>query len=83
MKNAVQSLEKGEEVKECRLTIKSIEYEAELARLWLVRDALLVSKGLTFSNHRPSAWWFILADPELRWFSKVIETAQFRWEEIS
>ncbi len=59
-----------------------IEYEAELARLWLVRDAILVSHGLTYTDHRPSAWWFLLVDPELSWFNRVAETAEFRFEEI-
>ncbi|HEY3299036.1 MAG TPA: hypothetical protein VGK34_10305 [Armatimonadota bacterium] len=82
LKDAVHALEKGDEARKSRDAVKQIEYQAELARLWLIRDALLVSKGLTFTDHRPSAWWFILVDPELKWFNKVVETAEFRWEEI-
>ncbi len=82
LKQSVQSLEKGGDAAHARETMKTVEYEAELARLWLARDALLVSKGLDYTNHRPSAWWFLLADPELKWFNRVAETAEFRFEEI-
>lgn len=83
LKNMVRQLERGEEAQRARDTVKHIEYEAELARLWLVRDALLVSKGLVYTNCRPTAWWFLLVDPELKWFDRVVETAEFRFEEIA
>jgi hypothetical protein len=82
LKNTVRSLEKGDEAQKARETLKLIEYEAELARLWLVRDAILVSRGLSYTDHRPSAWWFLLVDPELKWFNRMAETAEFRFEEI-
>lgn len=82
LKNTVRSVEKGDEMVKARSTINNIEYEAELARLWLVRDAILVTKGLDYTEHRPSAWWFLLVDTELKWFNRVGETAEFRWEEI-
>jgi len=83
LKSMVRQLERSEEVQRARDTVKRIEYEAELARLWLVRDALLVSKGLAYTNCRPTAWWFMLVDPELKWFDRVAETAEFRFEEIA
>lgn len=83
IKNMVRDLEKGEEAERVRQSVRKIEYEAELSRLWLVRDAVLVSKGLRYTDHRPSAWWFLLADLELRWFNKVAETAEYYFEEIS
>lgn len=83
IKNSVRDLEKGVEAEQARQSVRKIEYEAELSRLWLVRDAILVSKGLRYTDHRPSAWWFLLADPELRWFSKVAQTAEFYFEEIN
>ncbi len=82
LKRVVQSIEKGDEMMAARGVINTIEYEAELARLWLVRDAVLVTKGLEYTDHRPSAWWFLLVDPELKWFNRVAETAEYRWEEI-
>ena len=83
LKHEVQSLEKGEEALNARRAVNVIEYEAELARLWLVRDAILVSQGLTYTNHRPPAWWFLMVDPELKWFNEVSATAEFRFEEIA
>jgi len=83
LKNQVQAMERGEEVVRARETVKSVEYETELARLWLIRDALLVSTGLKFTQHRPTAWWFLLTDPELKWFSRVAETTEYRFEEIT
>ena len=82
LKRAVRALEKGDEAQKARETLRLIEYEAELARLRLVRDAILVSRGLTYTNYRPSAWWFMLIDPELKWFNRVAETAEFRFEKI-
>ena len=82
LKHAVKSLEKGEEAEKAREVIKRVDYEAEFARLWLVRDAILVSQGLEYTDHRPSAWWFLLVDPELKWFNRVADTAEFRFEEI-
>lgn len=82
LKKSVQSMEKSEEAVSAREAIKSIEYEAELARAWLVRDAVLTGKGLRYAGHRPSAWWFMLVDPQLNWFRQVAETAEFEFEEI-
>jgi hypothetical protein len=82
LKRRVQHMEKGEEAQGARRTLRSVEYEAELARLWMVRDAFLTSEGLSYTNNRPSAWWFLLADPELKWFDRVAETAEFRFEEV-
>ena len=82
LKHEVRSLEKGEEAVSARRAVNVIEYEAELARLWLVRDALLVSQGLVYTNHRPPAWWFLMVDPELKWFNAVASTAEFRFEEM-
>ncbi|MHB0913580.1 MAG: hypothetical protein ACYC2Y_09065 [Armatimonadota bacterium] len=82
LKRQVRSTERGTEAESAREMLKLVEYETELARLWMVRDALLVSRGLPYLDHRPSAWWFMLADPELHWFNRVYETAEFRFEEI-
>lgn len=82
LKHTVRSVERGAEMLQARDTLGLIEYEAELARLWLVRDAILVSRGLTYTHHRPSAWWFLLVDPELKWFNRIAETAEYRFEPI-
>ncbi len=82
LKETVQSMEKSGKIVAAREMLKAIEYEAELARAWLVRDAILTGKGLRYTGHRPSAWWFMLVDPEMNWFKQVAETAEFQFEEI-
>ncbi len=83
LKHQVQQTEKSEEAQRARQTLQTVKYEAELARLWMVRDAFLTAEGLSYTNNRPSAWWFLLADPELKWFNRVAETAEFRFEEVA
>jgi hypothetical protein len=78
----VKTLETGPEAANARKTVRAVEYESELARLRLIRNAVLITNGLTYTDHRPSAWWFTLVDPELRWLHKVAETAYFRFERI-
>lgn len=82
LKKAVQALEKSDEAKLARKKLRAIEYEAELGKLWLVRDAALTVKGLRYANHRPTAWWFMLVDPQMNWFNRVAETVEFEFEEI-
>lgn len=82
LKQMVRSLEKSKEVNENREKLKSIELEAELAKLRLVRNAILTSQGLSYTNHRPSAWWLMLVDPEMKWFDRIVELTTLRFEEI-
>jgi hypothetical protein len=82
IKHTVKTLETGPEAANARKTVRAVEYESELARLRLIRNAVLITNGLTYTDHRPSAWWFTLVDPELRWLHKVAETAYFRFERI-
>lgn len=82
LKKEVQAMEKSPEAVAARLALKTIERDAELSRAWLVRDAILTSKGLTYSGHRPAAWWFMLVDPHLNWFRRVVETADFEFEDL-
>jgi hypothetical protein len=55
---------------------RSIELEAELKRLRLIRDAVTSSRGLEQANRRPSAWWFRLVCPDGLWFRETVETAE-------
>jgi hypothetical protein len=55
---------------------RSIELEAELKRLRLIRQAIISSKGLAHANLRPSAWWFPLVCPDGLWFRETIDTAE-------
>lgn len=52
-----------------------IELEAELKRLRLARQGLIVHHGLAASNRRPSGWWFPLLCPRGQWFEETIRTA--------
>lgn len=55
---------------------RAIEVEAELKRLSLIREAVVVSKGLAKSNHRPSAWWFPILCPDGGWFNETISKSR-------
>lgn len=83
LKNEVREIENSRETKEARDLVRKIENEAELAKMWLVRDAVLVSKGLKYTNHRPAAWWFLLCSPDMKWFNEVASNAEYRIEQIS
>jgi len=78
---ALRRTEAEEQAVKARETITRVEAEAELARAYLARDALLV-QGLTRSNHRPTAWWFPLVDAENRWFKQVVRSAELFFEEF-
>jgi hypothetical protein len=76
------ALERSAEAVSARATIARIEYEAELDRLRLTRDAILTSEGLRHTNYRPTAWWFPLVSPDGRWFNSLVQTMQARLEEL-
>lgn len=61
---------------------RSIELEAELKRLRLIRCAVIASKGLTKASHRPSAWWFPLVCPEGKWFENTANSAECYFEPL-
>ncbi len=61
----------------------SIEIEAELKRLRLIREAVITSNGLPRANHRPSAWWFRLVCPDGLWFRETVDTAEYYLEPLT
>ena len=65
-----------------RFKAARLEYEAEWQRFQLVRDALLVSRGLHHTNYRPTAWWLPLVSPDGAWFNALVSTTQARIEEL-
>jgi hypothetical protein len=75
-------LEKGAELQEARSLREQLESEAELKRLFLVRDAMLASDGLRATNYRPTAWWLPMVSPDGKWFRNLTDTAQARIETL-
>lgn len=62
---------------------RTIEQEAELKRLRLIRQAVITSRGLDKASHRPSAWWFPILCPDGGWFNAATERAECYFEELS
>ncbi len=62
---------------------RSIELEAELKRLRLIRSAVIASRGLERANLRPSAWWFRLVCPDGLWFRETVDSAQYYLEPLT
>lgn len=75
-------LERSAQANAARATLIEIEYEAELARLRGVRDAITVTRGLRYANYRPTAWWLPLVSPEGDWFNALVASATARIEEL-
>lgn len=70
------AIERGDAMQSVRRQIESIEAQAELARLNLVRNAILTRTGLSHTQHRPSAWWLPMVDPTGRWFERIAQTTE-------
>ncbi len=76
------ALERNEETRGLRAVITRCEYEAELERLHRVRDTIITSESLRYTNYRPTAWWFPLVSPDGKWFDGLVATAKARLEEL-
>ena len=76
------ALERNQETRDLRAVITRCEYEAELERLHRVRDTIITSESLRYTNYRPTAWWFPLVSPDGKWFDGLVATAKARLEEL-
>jgi hypothetical protein len=75
-------LESATEMQQLRQTLRALEDEAETERLRRVRNAILTSEGLRYTNFRPTAWWLPLVSPDNQWFESLVSTAEARVEEL-
>lgn len=55
---------------------RSIELEAELRRMRLIREAVIATRGMKSASLRPSAWWLRLVCPDGLWFRETVDTAE-------
>ncbi|AIE84222.1 hypothetical protein [Fimbriimonas ginsengisoli] len=78
-----QALVSHPEVQRVHERRQSIELEAELKRLRIIRQAVTASRGMEQANRRPSAWWFRIVCPDGLWFRETVETAEYYLEPLS
>lgn len=75
-------LESAPEMQQLRQTLRALEDEAETERLRRVRNAILTSEGLRYTNFRPTAWWLPFVSPKNQWFESLVSSAQARVEQL-
>jgi len=82
LKSERLELERGGETGRARVRVAEIEVEAEMARLQVIRNAILTIRGLPHSQHRPSAWWIPMVDRTGHWFRRIVETTELYTEPL-
>lgn len=72
-----------EEAVRARTRREEIQREVQLARVKVVRGAVIATHGLSRCNHRPSAWWFPVVSPNGEWAENVYKGMEMRLEELN
>jgi hypothetical protein len=75
-------IEREGEAGRARKRTSQIEVEAEMARLGMVRNAILAIRSLPHTEHRPTAWWIPMVDRSGRWFRRIVETTELYCEPL-
>jgi hypothetical protein len=75
------AVERSEEATQLRTAVQQNERDAQMARLKIVRSALLTA-GLTHAQHRPTAWWLPMVDRSGHWFQRIVETTEVYTEPL-
>ncbi len=76
------AIERGPAAVAARDVLAEVRQKTELARLRLVRFALLTTGGLPHIDHRPSAWWIPLVDSSGDWFRRIAATTELYAEPL-
>ncbi|QYK56540.1 MAG: hypothetical protein KF733_03450 [Fimbriimonadaceae bacterium] len=79
---AQEALVQSPQMADARRRRRDIALEAELARVKIVREAVVSTEGLEHAGKRPAAWWFPLVCPEGEWFRRTTSSAHYRLESL-
>ena len=77
-----RALETGCAARQARRCRALMESQAEAARLCLAAQAIRVTRGLPYTNHRPTAWWLLVADPSGCWYQRIVESTELSLENM-
>jgi hypothetical protein len=82
IKSEREALERQGEAALIRDRITTIEVNAEMERMAMIRNAILTRKGLVHTQHRPAAWWIPMVDPSGEWFRRIVSTTELYLEPL-
>ncbi len=77
-----RALETGPAAREARSARMKLEAEAETARLRLATRAIRITRSLTYTDRRPTAWWLPVVDPSGNWFEALMQSTELSLEEM-
>lgn len=77
------ALLREDRVQQARRRSMELATQAQAAKLEIVRNAYLCAEGLEHTEHRPSAWWLLLLDPDGTWFREIRKGTEAYLEPLS